>query len=93
MNTDSPSNFRVALDSNFRDVNGNALYPDFDLTPLKHYIDNEFDHRHLNDVLGHDKTTAECLAKHFYDWCKANIPETSSVKVSETPRAWAEYRP
>ena len=34
MNTDSPSNFRVALDSNFRDENGNALYPDFDLTPL-----------------------------------------------------------
>ena len=64
-----------------------------DLSALKEYLDAEFDHRHLNDVLGHDRTTAETLAKWLYDWCKARWPEVAAVRVSETPKTWAEYRP
>ena len=64
-----------------------------DLAPLKRYIDDNFDHRHLNEVLGHDAVTSEVLAQHFYDWCKALLPETVAVRVSETPKTWAEYRP
>lgn len=64
-----------------------------ELSSLKKYIDETVDHRHLNDVLGHDRTTAEVLAKWFYDWCKAKWAETAAVRVSETPRTWAEYRP
>ena len=64
-----------------------------ELSILKRYIDDSFDHRHLNDVLGHDAVTAEYLAKHFYVWCKTRLPETSCVRVSETPKTWAEYRP
>lgn len=63
------------------------------LAPLKAYIDAEFDHRDLNEVMGHDAVTAECLARHFYDWCHARWPETVAVKVRETPKTWAEYRP
>ena len=64
-----------------------------DLAPLKRYIDDNFDHRHLNEVLGHDAVTSEVLAQHLYDWCKALLPETVAVRVSETPKTWAEYRP
>lgn len=64
-----------------------------ELSALKSYIDETIDHRHLNDVMGHDRTTAEVLAKWLYDWCKAKWPETAAVRVSETPRTWAEYRP
>ncbi|RVU84692.1 6-carboxytetrahydropterin synthase QueD [Leucothrix sargassi] len=64
-----------------------------ELKLLKDYIDNTLDHRHINDVLGDDCATAELLAKHLYDWCKPHWPETSAVKVSETPKTWAEYRP
>ncbi|MFC7704806.1 6-pyruvoyl tetrahydropterin synthase family protein [Plastorhodobacter daqingensis] len=64
-----------------------------DLGALKAYIDSRFDHRHLNDVLGSDMVTAERLAQHFYDWCRARLPETTAVRVSETPKTWAEYRP
>lgn len=64
-----------------------------ELKPLKDYIDDTLDHRHLNEVLGDDCTTAEQLAKHLYDWCKALWPETSGVRVSETPKTWAEFRP
>lgn len=41
-----------------------------ELAPLKAHIDDSFDHRHLNDVLD-GPSTAENMAKHFYDWCKA----------------------
>jgi 6-pyruvoyltetrahydropterin/6-carboxytetrahydropterin synthase len=64
-----------------------------ELGPLKHLIDDEFDHRHLNDVLGHDHATAENLAKFFYDWARVRWDEVSAVRVSETPKTWAEYRP
>lgn len=64
-----------------------------ELSALKGFIDEAVDHRHLNDVMGHDRTTAEALAKWLYDWCAAKWPETAAVRVSETPRTWAEYRP
>ena len=64
-----------------------------DLAELKRYIDEELDHRHLNDVLGDDCITAERMARHFFDWCAARWPEVSAVRVSETPKTWAEYRP
>ncbi|MCC6598626.1 MAG: 6-carboxytetrahydropterin synthase [Alphaproteobacteria bacterium] len=63
------------------------------LDALKQYIDECIDHRHLNEVLGEDCITAEQIARHFYDWCKARWPEVSAVRISETPKTWAEYRP
>ena len=44
-----------------------------ELKPLKDYIDDTLDHRHLNEVLGDECTTAEQLAKHLYDWCKEKM--------------------
>jgi 6-pyruvoyltetrahydropterin/6-carboxytetrahydropterin synthase len=64
-----------------------------ELTELKVFINKTIDHRHLNDVLGHDRTTAEEIARYFFEWCKARWPEVSAVRVSETPNTWAEYRP
>jgi 6-pyruvoyltetrahydropterin/6-carboxytetrahydropterin synthase len=64
-----------------------------ELSALGGMIDQSLDHRHLNEVLGHDRTTAEMIAKWLYDWCEARWPEVVAVRVSETPRTWAEYRP
>ena len=75
-------------------LNENGFVRDYrELDALKNYIDDTVDHRHLNDVLGDHGTAAEQLAKYFYDWCKARWPEMVAVRVSETPRSWAEYRP
>lgn len=63
-----------------------------DLDGLRDYIMEKFDHRHLNDVVGDDFTTAEHLARHFYDWCKNQWAETSAVRVHESANTWAEYR-
>jgi 6-pyruvoyltetrahydropterin/6-carboxytetrahydropterin synthase len=63
-----------------------------ELRELKQFIDQTVDHRHINDVLGHDRTTAEEISKWLYEWCKSRWPEVSAVRVSETPNTWAEYR-
>ena len=62
------------------------------LKPFKEFIDNTLDHRHLNEVLDF-ATTAENLAKYLYDWAKQRWPEVTAVRVSETPKTWAEYQP
>lgn len=87
-------NYVVVVELSAADLNTDGFVRDYhELSPLKLYIDEAFDHRHLNDVLGHDQVTAECLARHFYDWCKERFPETSAVRVSETAKTWAEYHP
>lgn len=74
-------------------LNADGFVRDYhELAALKHYIDSQFDHRHLNDVFP-GPSTAEAMAQHFYDWCAARWPETAAVRVSETPKTWAEYRP
>ena len=63
-----------------------------ELDGFKAWIDETLDHRHLNDVLP-IRPTAENLARHLYDIARQSSPYISAVRVSETPRTWAEYRP
>lgn len=87
-------NYIVVVELESETLNQVGFVRDYrELAPLKTFIDNELDHRHLNDILGDDCVTAEHMAKYLYDWCKARWPETSAVRVSETPKTWAEYRP
>ncbi|TJZ93456.1 6-carboxytetrahydropterin synthase QueD [Paracoccus gahaiensis] len=86
-------NYIVVVELSAPDLNADGFVRDYhELAPLKAYLDGQFDHRHLNDVLDMP-STAENLARHLFDWCRARWPETSAVKVSETPKTWAEYRP
>ena len=62
------------------------------LSDFKDIIDNELDHRHLNDII-QGPTTAEFIAKFLYERAKNIWPEVSAVCVSETPKTWAEYKP
>ena len=62
-----------------------------ELQPLKAYLDQELDHEHLNNVLSFPPT-AENLARHLFEWCKERWSQASAVRVSETPKTWAEYR-
>jgi 6-pyruvoyltetrahydropterin/6-carboxytetrahydropterin synthase len=64
-----------------------------ELAPLKAWIDETLDHRHLNDVFGHDQVTSEWLAKTIFEWAKEKWPAVTAVRISETPKTWAEYRP
>ncbi len=64
-----------------------------ELNRLKEMIAEKLDHRHLNDVLGDSCVTAEQLAYWLYQWCKKEWQEVVAVRISETPKTWAEYRP
>jgi 6-pyruvoyltetrahydropterin/6-carboxytetrahydropterin synthase len=87
-------NYVVEVELQSETLNAVGFVRDYrELDALKIYIDEKFDHRHLNDILGDDCVTAENLAKHFYDWCKAYWPEVIAVRVRETPKSTAEYRP
>ena len=87
-------NYAVEVELSCTELNQNGFVRDYrELNAFKAYIDAEMDHRHLNEIFGHDSVTAEYLAKQFYDWCWKRWPETSAVRVSETPKTWAEYRP
>ncbi len=86
-------NYVVVVELASAELNADGFVRDYgELKALKTYIDDTFDHRHLNDVMDM-ASTGENMARHFYDWCVARWPETTAVKVSETPKTWAEYRP
>ncbi|WP_265499190.1 6-pyruvoyl trahydropterin synthase family protein [Paracoccus beibuensis] len=86
-------NYIVVVELAAAGLNSDGFVRDYhELAPLKDHIDGTFDHRHLNDVLD-GPTTAENLARHFFQWSRARWPEVSAVRVSETPKTWAEFRP
>lgn len=57
-----------------------------ELSILGQWLDDTFDHRHLNDVLP-TNPTAENLAVHILEWLP--FEQTVAVTVSETPRTTA----
>lgn len=61
-----------------------------ELEPIKRYIDDKLDHRHLNDVFDFNPT-AELMAKFLFTEFKKLIPEVSAVEISETPKTNARY--
>ena len=63
-----------------------------ELSQFKDIINNELDHRHLNDVLAFP-STAEHIARYLYERAKPIWPEVVAVRIRETPKTCAEYRP
>ncbi|URM88715.1 6-carboxytetrahydropterin synthase [Streptomyces sp. MRC013] len=83
----------VELSAGRDQLTGPGFVRDYgDLAGIKGWIDEWLDHRHLNDVMK-DNPSAEHLAVFIYEqWC-TTYPELTAVRVSETPKTWAEYRP
>ena len=87
-------NYQVELELSSATLNRYGFVRDYgELDVFKRYIAEEIDHRHLNEVFGTDLVTAEFLAQTFFAWCRSRWPEITAVRVSETARTWAEYRP
>jgi 6-pyruvoyltetrahydropterin/6-carboxytetrahydropterin synthase len=82
----------LVLWSNYLDNRGFASVDYSDLDLFKDYLNETFDHRFLNEVVGSSQgTTAESLAHFFYIWCKATWPNTHAVRVYETENTCVEY--
>lgn len=82
---------RVTLEAETLDAVGFVL--DYgEMAPLKEWIDQWLDHRHLNDVVTFNPT-AEHFCRYIYDWCTDRGWPVAQVEWSETPKTWAAYRP
>ncbi|WP_210585047.1 6-carboxytetrahydropterin synthase [Streptomyces sp. GESEQ-35] len=65
-----------------------------ELDAFKRWMDETLDHRHLNEAMGGGiSPSAENLAVWIFGLWTDRFPELTAVRVSETPKTWAEYRP
>jgi len=70
-----------------------------ELNKIKAFIDDFWDHRHLNDLVPFNpdmmatplNPSAENMAKYLYDRFKKDYPLLYSITVSETPKTVATY--
>ena len=71
------------------------------LASLRNWIDSTLDHRHLNDQI-EGNPTAELLAVRIYTEARSALSglvgcddrwNVSAIRVYETPKTCAEYRP
>lgn len=62
------------------------------LKPIKDYLDNEMDHRHLNDVMP-GQPSAENIARFLFERFKPEFPTLTSISVKETEKTIATYSP
>lgn len=86
-------NYVIEVELSSPDLDETGFVRDFgDLAFVKDFIDSQWDHRHLNDVVAYNPT-AENMARDLYNRCREQWDETSAVRVQETSTSWAEYRP
>ena len=62
------------------------------LDPIKKWIDDTLDHKHLNDVFPFNPSV-EHMSKYIYDKFKEQFPELSAIEMSETPKTNCRYEP
>ncbi|MEV7084861.1 6-carboxytetrahydropterin synthase [Streptomyces sp. NPDC093085] len=89
-------NYVVQLELSSADdgLDKNGFVRDYgDLSSFRNWLDEEVDHRHLNDLVTDQNPSAENLARWIYERWSPQFPELSSVRLSETPKTSAEYRP
>jgi len=89
-------NYAVVVELEGEELNKDGFVRDYrELDIVKRFIDDALDHRHLNDVRGgsSEQTTAESLARWLLKVFRGmGLEECVAVRVSETPKTWAEAR-
>ncbi len=85
-------NYKVRIYLRDEVLDGIGFVIDFgDLKPFKDIINDELDHRHLNDIIG-AFTSAEFLAQWLFHRAQGLFGDVVwRVRVWETEKAWGEY--
>jgi len=91
-------NYTVIVELRSPKLDKNYFVQDYnDLKQIKDFIDNEFDHRYLNDLPDFDlldrQPTAENIAKVLFDIFKPHYPLLNAITVKETDKTSARYEP
>ena len=75
------------------EVNKNGFVQDYrELKPIQKWIDENLDHKHLNDVFPF-QTSVENMTKHLYNLWKKDFPLLYAIEMSETPKTNCRYEP
>ena len=86
-------NYTVIVECSSAKLDDTGMVVDYrKLDPVKRFIDEKFDHRHLNELVEFN-TTAENLAKFFYDLFDKTIPHLSAITVKEGVGQSVRYTP
>jgi len=95
-------NYLVELELAAEQLDDRGFVVDYgDLAPFKQWLDEHLDHRHLNDQLD-GNPTAERMAATLYDVARVTLAGVrgwgtswwvAAVRVHETPKTVAEFRP
>lgn len=84
-------NYLVTVYLKASELNSLGFVKDYrELSFVKKYIDENLDHRHLNDVFTFNPT-AENIAKALFDIFSAVESQIYALEVSETPKTSAIY--
>jgi 6-pyruvoyltetrahydropterin/6-carboxytetrahydropterin synthase len=86
-------NYEIEIDLAARELNERGFVVDYgDLKPFEEYANARMDHRNINAEFDFP-TTAENLARHFFDWIQGTQSwPVVAVRVSETPgKTVSEY--
>lgn len=93
-------NYTVEVELTAKELDAHGFVLDYGaLDTFKKYLDDVCDHRHLNDIVGWRQPTAEFLAEFLFRAASSLLldvldhAKVSAVKVYETPKTVAEYRP
>jgi len=62
-----------------------------ELKPIKAFVDDVLDHRHLNEVFPDINPTVELMSERIYSLFKPFFPDLYSIEMSETPKTSCEY--
>jgi 6-pyruvoyltetrahydropterin/6-carboxytetrahydropterin synthase len=83
-------NYKVTVELRSWGLQDTGFVYDYrDLDKFKNFIDNVYDHQHLNDLMM--VPTAENIARTLFDHFKGTIPFLFAIEVSETPKTNARY--
>jgi 6-pyruvoyltetrahydropterin/6-carboxytetrahydropterin synthase len=86
-------NYVVTLHLRATTLDSHGFVRDYrDLDVVKNYINDNLDHRHLNDIIPYTPT-AENIARFLYEEFSDKLPELYAVEISETPQTSCVYEP
>lgn len=93
-------NYVIVVELQAETLNDVGFVKDYrELDTIKKFIDEQLDHKHLNDVkidgkfLFAPNPSAEIMAEQLYLIFHDMVPEVTAVTVKETPKTAATYRP
>jgi 6-pyruvoyltetrahydropterin/6-carboxytetrahydropterin synthase len=61
-----------------------------ELEPIKKWINENLDHRHLNEVFDF-QPSVEHMSRHIYQLFKKDFPLLYAIEISETPKTNCRY--